>query len=166
MQIAVPPSRRAGDAVPAVVLDTNVVLDWLVFQDPSCRYLDACLMSRHWAWHATEAMRGELERVLSRARLRELHPNCERALSVLDQLACLSMPPTGAATGVPRCRDPDDQKFLDLACALGARWLFSRDNALLELAKPARAFGVEILSPRQWLLRHPQPAPQAATPAI
>jgi putative PIN family toxin of toxin-antitoxin system len=166
VQAAAPPQRAAGDAVPAVVLDTNVVLDWLVFEDPSCHALAACIESRRWAWHVTDAMRAELASVLARAPLRDRRPGCERTLAVLDELACPSIP-AALTPRMPRCRDADDQRFVDLACAIGARWLFSRDKALLELARPARTFGVEILSPQQWLLRHAQGMPQAAkTPAL
>jgi predicted nucleic acid-binding protein len=49
-----------------------------------------------------------------------------------------------------RCRDGDDQKFLDLAHFAGARWLISRDRALLDLAKRARHLGFEILTPALW----------------
>jgi uncharacterized protein len=148
-----------------VVLDTNVVLDWLVFQDPGFRPLATRLESRLWAWHVTSAMRAELASVLSRAPLSHRQLGCEHTLSVLDELAVVAtQAPVSATSGMPRCRDPDDQKFVDLACTLGARWLFSRDKALLDLAKPASAFGVEILSPQQWLRRHPQSALQAAAP--
>ena len=52
---------------------------------------------------------------------------------------------------MPRCRDPDDQKFLDLATRVRARWLLSRDDHLLVLAKRARRDGLfAILTPSEW----------------
>jgi predicted nucleic acid-binding protein len=36
---------------------------------------------------------------------------------------------------LPDCRDPDDQKFLELARACGADFLVSRDRALLEIGR-------------------------------
>jgi len=50
-----------------------------------------------------------------------------------------------------RCNDPDDQKFVDLALAYGARWLLSRDRAVLKLAKRCRTLGLQVLTPEQWL---------------
>ncbi|MFT7776961.1 putative toxin-antitoxin system toxin component, PIN family [Roseateles sp.] len=50
------------------------------------------------------------------------------------------------------CRDPDDQKFIDLALAARARWLISRDKAVLALAKRARLRGLAILTPERWSL--------------
>jgi predicted nucleic acid-binding protein len=44
-----------------------------------------------------------------------------------------------------RCKDPDDQVFIDLAVHVGARWLFSKDAALLKLARRAQKFhGVQV----------------------
>ena len=54
----------------------------------------------------------------------------------------------------PRCRDPDDQKFLDLAASSGARWLLSRDDHLLSLARRTRRDGLfEIVTPQAWTAR-------------
>ncbi|MGE5199396.1 MAG: putative toxin-antitoxin system toxin component, PIN family [Rhodospirillaceae bacterium] len=138
---------------PAVVLDTNVVLDWLLFRDPHCTGLAALLERRHLRWHATPAMRLELASVLVRPALQRWLPNCERILSTFDQLAHTGDSASDAAAGpVPlmRSRDPDDQKFIDLAVRVRARWLLSRDLALLRLARPAHVAGIEILTPARW----------------
>ncbi len=49
-----------------------------------------------------------------------------------------------------RCRDPRDQKFLDLAFSSQAAVLLTKDEDLLALAGKARGFGVRILSPREF----------------
>jgi putative PIN family toxin of toxin-antitoxin system len=136
-----------------VVLDTNVVLDWLVFEDPAFRPLAHRLTAGVWAWHATPAMRAELADVLPRLRWRGNVPDCEHILTLFDKQARIIDWPVGPPpqAALRSCRDPDDQKFLDLACHQQARWLFSRDRALLEMARAARPLGVEVLSPAQWL---------------
>ena len=103
-------------------------------------------------WQATEAMRSELASVLPRRQLRHWSPNCEHILSRFDMLAQIRQTPPCAAdiTAKLRCRDPDDQKFIDLAVAVGAALLFSKDRALLDLARPARAIGIEVMTPAQW----------------
>ena len=60
--------------------------------------------------------------------------------------------PIDAGEPSPRlvCRDPDDQKFIDLALARNARWLISRDKALLALAKRAKPRGLLIQKPEFW----------------
>ncbi|MDQ6646455.1 MAG: PIN domain-containing protein [Pseudomonadota bacterium] len=52
---------------------------------------------------------------------------------------------------LPLCADPDDQKFMELARDAGARWLLSKDNALLKLDRRTSAAGLfSIRLPQQW----------------
>ena len=53
----------------------------------------------------------------------------------------------------PVCRDPKDDKFIEAALAAGARLLIARDADFTDLEKP---FGVEIVTPRQFLARLPR----------
>ncbi|AIO66909.1 PIN domain-containing protein [Burkholderia oklahomensis] len=49
---------------------------------------------------------------------------------------------------LPKCKDRDDQKFLELAYAARADWLVSKDRALLKLARRTeRDFGFRIAQP-------------------
>jgi predicted nucleic acid-binding protein len=128
-----------------VVLDTNVVLDWLVFLEPSVADLVDAVLSGRLCWIATSAMRAEFESVLRRglACARGVEPAA--AMAVWDRHARLA-PPAPPAHGL-RCADPDDQKFIDLACFAGARWLVSRDRAVLRLRRRAAALGLSIRQP-------------------
>ncbi len=59
-------------------------------------------------------------------------------------------PRTAARIAVPSliCRDPDDQKFLDLALLVDASFLVTRDRALLDLRRPAlRRYSLLIVRP-------------------
>ena len=49
-----------------VVLDTQVVMDWLVFRDPSTAALVSGLESGSLRWLTSQAMQDELEHVLDR----------------------------------------------------------------------------------------------------
>ncbi|MFM9968091.1 MAG: putative toxin-antitoxin system toxin component, PIN family [Burkholderiales bacterium] len=116
-----------------LVLDTNVVLDLLLFDDPRVRCLAegiaATRLSVVTDAHCTE----ELRRVLRYANF---------ALSDATQAALLhrylgfahDVEGRPAATHHLRCSDPDDQKFLDLAWTTEAH-LLTRDNALLSIGK-------------------------------
>jgi putative PIN family toxin of toxin-antitoxin system len=53
----------------------------------------------------------------------------------------------------PVCRDPKDDKFLETALASQAKTVIARDTDLTHLEKP---FGIEILTPRQFLARLPR----------
>jgi putative PIN family toxin of toxin-antitoxin system len=146
------PGNTAATGTPVVVLDTNVVLDWLVFRDATCARLALQLRAGQLRWHATTSMRSELSSVLPRRQFLPWAPDCEHILAVFDSLAvvCSEPPSVVSPTGKLRCRDPDDQRFIDLAVTIGAQWLFSKDRALLALARPARVWGVEVLTPAQW----------------
>lgn len=61
---------------------------------------------------------------------------------------CPDPPPAPGAALV--CTDLDDQKFIDLAIDQGARWLLTRDRALLALRGAAGRLGVSIVMPLHW----------------
>ena len=136
---------------PCVVLDTNVVLDWLVFRDPAVAALARAIEHGAMRWIATATMHEELEQVRTRGSLacRCPHPADVIALSRRWSDPAVDAVPSLADSGL-RCSDPDDQPFVDLAATAGARWLFTRDRALLALARPARSYGVEIRRPGGW----------------
>ena len=132
-----------------LVLDTNVVLDWLVFRDPSSQLLAAALAEQRVQWHASSQMRIELEQVLTRPQFDRWGPDLP---AIFDHWARWAHPaddPPPAPAGL-RCTDPDDQVFLDLAFALPADALLTRDRALLRLAGPARRRGLAVLTPEAW----------------
>lgn len=136
------------DAAPRVVLDTNVALDWLVFRDAGAQQLGLALDRGDLCWLATRAMRAELAHMLAHASLARWAPDSERALASFDALAEMTAAPE--RPGPLRCRDPDDQMFIDLALAASAGWLLTRDKALLRLARRAAALGVEVTTPQLW----------------
>jgi putative PIN family toxin of toxin-antitoxin system len=147
-----------GDALPLMVLDTNVCLDLFVFDDARCLRLRAALHAGEVIAVTTDACREEWLRVLRYPQLALDEVARETATARFDAVMqrCPPQParPEGTANA-PRCRDQDDQKFLDLALHAGASWLLSRDDHLLALARRARREGLfEILTPQEWVARH------------
>lgn len=139
-------------AAPLVVLDTNAVLDWLLFRDPAMAPIAAAITSGRVCWIATAPMRDEFAHVLGRglATARGLDATgWEAAWSRHCGLQPPAPPPAPAAL---HCTDTDDQKFIDLACAARARWLVSRDRAVLTLRRRATAEGFAIVAPEGWRL--------------
>ncbi len=125
-----------------VVLDTNVWLDLLLFEDPRCAALRQALADGRARALIDTACRDEWLRVLAYPTLRLTAQRREELLHA-QALHCLS-PQTrqgGADWPLPRCRDPDDQKFLTLARDGDAHFLLSRDHALLALAPRLRRSG-------------------------
>ena len=128
------------------------MLDWLLFADPSVARLAAAVESRRVRWIATAEMRGELAEVLRRGLAEARGVDEQPALAAFDALATLLAAPVSIPLSMRlACTDPDDQKFLDLAHFSGARWLLSRDRAILKLARRAARCGLTISTPERWL---------------
>ena len=129
----------------SVVLDTNIVLDLLVFDDPERAPLAAALAAGELDWLATRAMRNELARVLDYPliveRLAAKGRGADEVLAAFDARAKLLDRVPGRASCI--CRDPDDQIFIDLAVAHRAR-LLSKDRAVLSMRKRLAALGVTV----------------------
>ena len=144
--------RAAATAPLDLVLDTNVVLDWLAFRHPVGAPLGDALASGRCRWLCTRAMRDEFARVIARESLRRWAIDAGAVLAVFDALGvdAGTTPLLGAAERL-RCSDPDDQPFIDLAIARRAHALLTRDRAVLRLASRARHFGVLIATPEAWL---------------
>ena len=143
-------SSSSDSATPRVVIDTQTVMDWLVFQEPSVMPLADAVTAGELQWLGHPSMLEELLHVLGRGVAASRNPDVA-AIQAVFAAQCRqidTLPPRA-----PRlvCRDPDDQIFIDLALAHGAKWLISRDRAVLALAKRARPFGLEILSAPQWV---------------
>jgi putative PIN family toxin of toxin-antitoxin system len=137
-----------------LVLDTNVWLDWLVFEDPDVAPVKAAVVAGRVEIVVNEAVVLELARVLAYPfGARTLTPEAQSRF--LAECGRVSARPDGSevtvhAMRLPVCGDPDDQKFLDLALACGARYLVTRDRDLLELARhrdPLPPF--RIVTPRE-----------------
>jgi uncharacterized protein len=137
-------------AIQPLVLDTNVVLDWLVFRDPSSRPVEMAIRSRRARWCVTAAMRLEIERVLTYKQFASHAVDRDALFSAWEALAETIDPSPAPLSHPLRCTDPDDQKFIDLALQLGAGALLSRDRAVLKLARRARALGLTIATPESW----------------
>ena len=143
------PAESTPRPPPPLVLDTNVLLDWLVFHDPSTAALDFAIRSGARHWVATPAMRDELEQVLTREHLLSRQTDPRFALTTWDAFARIVAPVSIAHPSAMRCADSDDQKFIDLALQLGAV-LLSRDRAVLHLARAGRARGIDIMTAAAW----------------
>ncbi len=150
-----------------VVIDTNVVLDLWLYNDPRTELLREELASERWHWIATPSMREELRRVLAyphiarrladnaatplQASLPQIarpRPQTHRALcvahtaeEVLARFDAHTTPVATASAIAFRCKDADDQKFIDLAAAHAAV-LLSKDKAVLRMKKRLATLGV------------------------
>ena len=128
------------------VLDTNVVLDLFVFQDPRCQPLADKLERGMCRWYATACMRAEFDDVLGRPAFARWHAQRDSFALQWARWAVI-VDPAAPPEPALRCGDSDDQMFLDLAVALQPCGLLTRDHELLRLAGAAAALGVQIATP-------------------
>lgn len=161
--LAALPTDTARPPPPAVVLDSNAVLDWLLFGDAAMQPLAQAIAAGACRWIVTPALQAELAHVLARGLASRPQADAAPLWRTWQALACpVAEPPDTPPPPGLRCTDGDDQKFLAVALAHGARWLVSRDRALLKLRRRALARGLLIVTPAQWALPTPSPTPTAA----
>jgi putative PIN family toxin of toxin-antitoxin system len=132
-----------------LVLDTNIWLDWLVFDDPAVMPLKSSRRDGMVQIPINAACLEELGRVLAYP---EFEVDAATRNALFNQVRdCTYRVDTVLLSPLPRCVDPDDQKFLELARNARADWLITRDKALLQLARKrwgATAF--RIVTPELW----------------
>jgi putative PIN family toxin of toxin-antitoxin system len=131
------------DIKPRLVLDTNVILDLLVFKDPSTEPIRLLLDAKQVDAVRTLTSMAELIDVigrptfkLSREDQETIVQAWESSTRVLENTAIEPAPFT--------CRDPDDQVFIDMAYSIRPAFLLSKDLRVLELRAIAKHHGVEI----------------------
>jgi predicted nucleic acid-binding protein len=138
-------------ATARLVLDTNACLDLFVFGDPRAAALGALLARGDAQAVDDDDCRGEWLRVLRYPDLALDAAAIAAAHARHAELVCRWDGP-GRPPGLPplpRCRDPDDQKFLELAARCGARVLVTRDASLLRLSRRTQAIaGFVVLQPQ------------------
>ena len=145
---------------PRWVLDTNVVIDWLMFNHPFMdplreRVADGRLviLTHQPAIVELKAVLGYRQLKLDAARqgqifARYLASTTEVALPSGASLQNLKLP-----GGFPRCRDRDDEHFIALAYHHRADALVSRDNAVLGMKSRVAKFGLTIYNVQQAISR-------------
>lgn len=127
-----------------LVLDTNIVLDLFVYEDPVTLALREQLGQPATRWLATTSMREELARVLGypqiAKRLTARALPADAVLALFDRHTEI----VSTATKAPyTCKDPDDQCFIDLAVAHRAV-LVSKDAEVLCMAKRLDRLGAVV----------------------
>jgi len=136
-----------------LVLDSNVWLDWLIFDDPRVAGLKRAKADASIEIVIDDACRDELVRVLAYkqfaldvAEQAALLEHVDRLTTLLSDLRYPSV------DALPWCADADDVKFLALSAASDADWLVTKDKALLSGRRRKRATQARfrIATPEQW----------------
>lgn len=137
-----------------LVLDTNVWIDWLVFDDPSITPIKAAQQDGRIYIVVNEACLEELSAVLAYPEFKLDEAQKKNHLTEVDRCTIgLDDRRPARPTALPRCSDPDDQKFLELARDAQADWLITRDKALLRMRRmKLEVAGFRISTAEQWVV--------------
>ena len=133
-----------------LVLDTNVVLDLFHWANVDAVPIMAALEAGRIECLADARTLNELQRVLTYPQLKltpEMIAERWARYSALVQVVA-----DGEAPPLPRCKDRDDQKFLELAARANADILVSKDKALLKLRGRTK-LAFQIVKPAAMSLR-------------
>jgi putative PIN family toxin of toxin-antitoxin system len=142
-----------------VALDTNVWLDWLVFDDPAVQPLKAAVAAGRAVIVIDDPCEDELVRVLAYP-VRKVVPDAAVQTARLAECRRVTTEhrcTNPGQTPLPVCSDPDDQKFLELARNAAVDCLVTKDKALLVLSRHrTRPPPFRILTPAQLLTLLPE----------
>ncbi len=129
----------------SIVIDTNILLDIYVFQDPQGATLKARILSGEMLPVASTETNAEFAEVIAREKFGLSRDEQQAALS--DWMQTSRLQDTTQILPAPwRCKDKDDQKFLDLAYSLKPCVLISKDKQVLRFKKRAQREGVQIVA--------------------
>ncbi len=132
------------------VFDTNLLVSLYIFADSRFTPLRNRIERGDWLALTSDACFEEFRRVLGYPMFRLTPDQQALALSAYASTAW-QLPPLAAdaaRAALPRCKDRDDQKFLELARDGSAEYLVTADKALLRLARGNRLRGLfRILTP-------------------
>ena len=131
------------DIKPRLVLDTNVILDLLVFKDPSAEPIRLLLDTQQVDALRTLASMAELIDVIGRPAFKLSQADQEKIVQSWESSSRL-VENTAIEPAPFTCRDPDDQVFINMAYSLRPTLLLSKDLRVLELQAIAKQHGVEI----------------------
>ena len=133
---------------PRTVLDTNAVISWIIWPNSTAGRAVRLAMEASRVL-ASQATMTELTDVLSRRKfdayvtVEERQTFFRLLFGAVDMVSVLPV--------IRACRDPKDDKFLELAVGGGAGVIITGDADLLAL-HPFR--GIDIVTPAVYLVRH------------
>lgn len=139
-----------------VVIDTNVCLDLFIYRDAAVEPLMRALQSGRVTAVTRTDCRDEWQRVLHYPQFELDAVRRRDACSSYDTWFHEYPPPLQqrnvSIDALPRCGDPDDQKFLELALQAGAGSLVTKDRMLLKLHRRTKRQGLfVIVTPATWI---------------
>jgi putative PIN family toxin of toxin-antitoxin system len=133
-------------SVPRLVLDTNTLVSALLFRQGRLTWLRTAWQDGAVTPLVCTTTVNELLRVLTYPKFRLNRDAITELLAeFLPYAETIAL--SASQTNGPRCRDPDDQVFIDLAIVANADGLVTGDRDLLALADQT---SLRIQPPAEW----------------
>jgi len=126
--------KKSATKPPRVVLDTNVLVSALLLRRGELAWLREGWQSGVVVPLASRETVDELVRVLGYPKFRLQRGEVEQLLGLYLPFTELLLTDPQSYPSAPKCRDADDQKFVELAYRTGADALVTGDRALLDLS--------------------------------
>lgn len=137
------PKRTLSREGTGIVLDTNVVLDRWVFCDARAAFLTDVLRPSQYESIGHLETFLELADVIARPQFGLSEKDRQDLLNrwLKETVFCES-----PLEAVRFCKDPDDDKFFNLACKAGAAYLVSKDKRVHKARAKALKRGVAVIT--------------------
>ncbi len=130
---------------PIIVLDTNILLDMLVFDDDRAHPLRAALDANQLDAVATDKTFAEFQDVIGREQF-SLNKDQQQLISEQWKKWARIVSDDDLCQAPWKCKDRDDQVFINLAYSFRPSALISKDKQVLKIAKRAIKEKVTITS--------------------
>lgn len=133
--------------VPVCVLDTNIILDIFLFKDAKVQPLALAIQEGKIIPVGHFDTFAELADVISRE---QFHLTKNEQDAVLDHWVRAHLLISDSLEKKCFCKDPDDDKFFNLACLAKAAYLISKDKKVLKARGKLKPFGCSVILPEKF----------------
>jgi putative PIN family toxin of toxin-antitoxin system len=155
------PKGSTLKAILTVVLDTHICLEWFLWDSPRLTPLRLAHAAGFLTLLNSLETRQEWRRVLAYPQFALSLERIDKYCADYHALAILTPTLTAEqALSLPKCRDLDDQKFLELSMAANAQFLITRDKKLRKIGRHKfyKAAGLQVLTLEAFLALNILPA--------
>ena len=134
-------------SVPVCVLDTNIILDIFYFKDPKLQTLTQAIEEGKIVPIGHFDTFAELADVISRSQSNLTQKEQDE---VLDHWVRAHLLISDSLEKKSFCKDPDDDKFFNLACLAKAAYLISKDKKVLKARGKLKTCGCCVILPEKF----------------
>ena len=141
---------NCNNSIP-VILDTNILLDLIVFKDISVEKLHVLFEKNKIYFLFSIETVNEFKRVINYKKFKFSETQKNKFIEELNYLIGNTDVFDLNISELPVIiRDPDDHKFIELAYQTKTKYLLTKDNDLLKIKKKLIDYGIMALKPEKF----------------